>query len=166
MRNPQNDEFFPMTASGKKKLDEELDFLVKVERERLKVVIAEARAQGDLKENADYAAAKEKQAHVEGRILELQFRTARCKVINVASIKSEKIVFGATVTLLHDEEDKEVTYTIVGADESNSKLGRISYTSPVAKALLGKEEGDEVIVKAPKGDVAYTIQEIKFVEIS
>lgn len=154
----------PITLAGKNKLETELEQLIKVEREDLKVAIAEARELGDLKENAEYHAAKEKQGIVEGRIAQIQGILARSRVVDIASIKSERIVFGATVKLLDVEKDALLTYKIVGEDESDIKEFKISFTSPLGKALIGKEEGDTVIVKAPKGDIEYEIQSFEFVE--
>jgi transcription elongation factor GreA len=152
----------PITIEGLAKVEKELDHLIKVEREELKVTINEARELGDLKENAEYHAAKEKQSIVEGRISQLQGIIATSQAIDPSTIESEKIVFGATVTLFDEEKDQEVTYMIVGKDESDSKTGKISYTSPIGKALIGKEEGDTVIVKAPKGDVEYEVVSFEF----
>jgi transcription elongation factor GreA len=154
----------PITLAGKNKLQAELDQLVKVEREDIKVAIAEARELGDLKENAEYHAAKEKQGIIEGRIAQLQGIIARSRVVDVSKIKSERIVFGATVTIVDPEKDLSHTYTIVGEDESDMRENKISYTSPLGKALIGKEVGDTVIVKAPKGDVEYEIDSFEFVE--
>lgn len=154
----------PITLAGKNKLQAELDQLVKVEREEIKIAIAEARELGDLKENAEYHSAKEKQAIIEGRIAQLQGIMARSRVVEVSKIKSQRIVFGATVIVLDAEKDLRHKYTIVGEDESNSKENKISYTSPLGKALIGKEEGDTVIVKAPKGDVEYEIESFEFVD--
>ena len=154
----------PITLAGKNKLQAELDQLVKVDREEIKVAIAEARELGDLKENAEYHAAKEKQGIIEGRIAQLQGIIARSRVVDVSKIKSEKIVFGATVKILDTEKDLSHTYKIVGEDESDMKENKISYTSPLGKALIGKEVGDTVIVKAPKGDVEYEIDSFEFVE--
>ena len=153
----------PITVDGLKKIQSELDHLIKVEREGLKTTIAEARELGDLKENAEYHAAKEKQGHVEGRIAQLQAVIANSNVIDPSSLNSEKIVFGATVTLVEVESGNEVTYQLVGKDESDKSKGKISYTSPIGKALIGKEEGDTVIVKAPKGDVEYEVDSFEFV---
>ena len=154
----------PITLAGKNKLEAELNQLVKVEREELKVAIAEARELGDLKENAEYHAAKEKQGIVEGRIAQLQGILARSRVVEVAKIKSTKIVFGATVSLLDVSKNLNITYKIVGEDESEIRENKISYNSPLGKALIGKEEGDTVIVKAPKGDVEYEIESFEFVD--
>jgi transcription elongation factor GreA len=153
----------PITKDGLMKIEQELDYLVKVEREDLKVVIQEARELGDLKENAEYHAAKEKQAQVEGRIMQLQGIVANAKVINVQEIKSDKIVFGATVTLFDTERETTVKYTIVGETESDMKSGKVSYKSPLGAALIGKEQGDTVIVKAPKGDIEYEVQDFQFI---
>ena len=152
----------PMTLKGKQELDKELNQLIKVDREEIKRAIAEAREHGDLKENAEYHSAKEKQGHIEGRIAELQGKIAGAKVIDVASLDSEKIVFGATVTLYSDEKDETKTIQIVGEDEASSENNKISYNSPLGKALIGKEEGDEVIVKAPKGNVTYEIESFEY----
>lgn len=157
-------EELPITLAGKTKLETELNHLIKVEREALKISIAEARELGDLKENAEYHAAKEKQGIVEGRIAQLQGILARSRVVEVSKIKSTKIVFGATVSVLDVARDLKITYRIVGEDESDSRENKISFTSPLGKALIGKEEGDTVIVKAPKGDVEYEIESFEFVD--
>lgn len=154
----------PITLAGKNKLEAELNQLVKVEREELKVSISEARELGDLKENAEYHAAKEKQGIVEGRIAQLQGVLARSRVVEVSKINSKKIVFGATVKLLDVARDVSVTYKIVGEDESDSRENKISFTSPLGKAMIGKEEGDTVIVKAPKGDLEYEIESFEFID--
>ncbi len=155
----------PITRKGMDKIQQELDHLIKVEREEIKVVIAEARELGDLKENAEYHSAKEKQSLIEGRIGQLQSIVANSQVIDVANVESDTIVFGATVTLLDVEKDESVTYTIVGADESDKSEGKISYTSPLGKALIGREEGDTVIVKAPKGDIEYEVESFEFRDV-
>jgi transcription elongation factor GreA len=154
----------PITKSGLEKITKELDYLIKTERERLKKVIQEARELGDLKENAEYHAAKEKQAQVEGRIMQLQGVVANARVVDLNSVKSDKIVFGATVTLIDTEKDTTVKYKIVSEFESDSAQKKISYTSPLGKALIGKEEGDTVTVKAPKGEVEYEIESVEFIE--
>ncbi len=154
----------PITLAGKNKLEAELNQLVKVDREEIKIAIAEARELGDLKENAEYHAAKEKQGIIEGRIAQLQGIMARSRVVEVSKIKSSKIVFGATVTVLDVAKDASVTYRIVGEDESDSRENKISFTSPLGKALIGKEEGDTVIVKAPKGDVEFEIESFEFID--
>ena len=152
----------PITKNGMDKIEEELNQLIKVEREELKTVIAEARELGDLKENAEYHAAKEKQSIMEGRIAQLQGIVASSEVVDPSQVESDKVVFGATVTILNVETDESTTYQIVGEPESDINLGKISYNSPLGKALIGKEEGDEVIVKAPKGDIEYEVEEIEY----
>ncbi len=154
----------PITKSGLDKIKLELDHLIKVERESLKKVIQEARELGDLKENAEYHAAKEKQSQLEGRIMQLQGAVASSRVVNIADVKTDKIVFGATVTLLDIDKDTKVKYQIVGEFESSSEHGKISYTSPLGKALIGKEEGDTVIVKAPKGDIEYEVESVEYID--
>jgi transcription elongation factor GreA len=153
---------FPMTSEGLQKLKEELDQLIRVEREDIKVKIAEARALGDLKENAEYHSAKEKQALLEGRISQLQGVLANSQIIEPKNISSNTIVFGATVTLTDVHKGSTVILQIVGKDESNLKLGKISFLSPLGRALIGREEGDTVIVKAPKGDIEYEVEEFEF----
>lgn len=155
----------PMTSLGKKMLEEELTHLIRVEREAIKQAISEARELGDLKENAEYAAAKERQSIIEGRILDLQSKLARGRVVEVGSVKTDKIVFGATVTVFDNQKDIELTFQLVGEDEATMSPGssKISYNSPLGKALIGKEVGDEVIVKAPKGDLTYEVQGVKYV---
>ncbi|GAB4010196.1 MAG: transcription elongation factor GreA [Bdellovibrio sp.] len=153
----------PMTQEGYNKIQAELDQLIKVDREAIKRSIAEARELGDLKENAEYHAAKEKQSLIEGRIAQLQAVLASSKIVDVRKIQSEKIVFGATVTLLDLESDESIKYQVVGEEESDTKRGRISYTSPMGKALIGREVGDTVVVKAPKGDREYEIKAIEFI---
>lgn len=153
----------PMTIHGKELLETELENLLKNDREKIKVEIAEARAHGDLKENAEYHAAKEKQGHIEGRIAELQGKLGGAKVVDTSRLSGqEKIVFGATVRLLHIETDNEILIEIVGEDEAATAQHKISYASPLAKALIGREEGDEVIVKAPKGDIHYEVEEVEY----
>lgn len=152
----------PMTLKGKKMLEDELNHLIRVEREQVKQAIAEARELGDLKENAEYSAAKEKQSHIEGRILDVQSKLARARVVDVGTIKLDKIVFGATVTILDTEKETTSTFQIVGEDEAMTDPKKISYNSPLGKALIGKEVGDEVIVKAPKGDLTYEVQDIQY----
>ncbi len=152
----------PITKSGLEKLQKELDGLIKVDREEIKTAISEARELGDLKENAEYHSAKEKQALIEGRISQLQAIVANSKVIDPSTIESDKVVFGAKVTLLDVEKDITVVYQIVGEDESNTKEGKISFKSPLGKALIGKEDGDTVLFKAPKGEVEYEIESFEF----
>ncbi len=152
----------PITKAGKDKIEEELNHLIKVEREKLKETIAEARDLGDLKENAEYHAAKERQGIIEGRIAQLQGILARARVVDVSKINSDKIVFGATVTLRDIEKDTTVVYQVVGEDEADIRIGKVSFNSPLGKALIGKEAGDTVIVKAPKGDVEYEVDNFDF----
>jgi transcription elongation factor GreA len=152
----------PMTKLGKKMLEDELSNLVKVEREQVKQAISEARELGDLKENAEYAAAKERQSIIEGRILDVQSKLARARVIDVATLKGEKIVFGATVVLNDQQKGITLTYQIVGEDEAMSDKNKISFNSPLGRALIGKETGDEVVVKAPKGDLIYEVENITY----
>lgn len=151
----------PMLEEGYRALEAELKNLKGVERPAVVQAIEEARAHGDLSENAEYHAAKEKQGHIEGRIMELEGKISRAQVIDPTSLNSETIVFGATVTML-DEDDEEVIYQIVGADEGDVKVGRISYQSPIARALIGKRVEDEVEVKAPGGERYYEITKIEF----
>jgi transcription elongation factor GreA len=152
----------PMTLLGKKLLEEELTHLIRVEREEVKQAISEARELGDLKENAEYAAAKERQSIIEGRILDVQSKIARGRVIDVSSIHSDKIVFGATVTIFDHQKEISLSFQIVGEDEAMTDPKKISYNSPLGRALIGKEIGDEVVVKAPKGDLTYEVQDIKY----
>ncbi len=151
----------PITKEGFEKLNNELNHLIKVEREGIKKTIAEARALGDLKENAEYHSAKEKQALIEGRISQLQGVIANAQIIDIKAIKSERVVFGATVKLT-DEGGGKVIYKIVGSEESDLKSGKISFTSPIGKALIGRSEGDTITVKAPKGDITYEIDNFYF----
>ena len=153
----------PLTLEGKNKIQSELDQLVKIDREEIKVKIQEARELGDLKENAEYHAAKEKQAHIEGRILQLQGILSNCEVIEFnKSNAPSNIVFGATVTLFDPEKESTTSYKIVGHEESDKSQGKISYKSPLAKALLGKEEGDTVVVHAPKGEIEYEVEKVEY----
>ncbi len=151
-----------LTSEGKALIEKELDHLIRVERESIKKALAEARALGDLKENAEYISAKEKQSHLEGKIAELQSVLNTSRVIDVSTLKSERVVFGATVVLNDPEKNTKVTYQIVGNDEADIKRGKVSYISPLGKALIGKEAGDTVIVKAPKGNLEYEIEEFYF----
>lgn len=152
----------PMTPEGYQRLQEELKHLIRVERPRVVQDIAEARDHGDLSENAEYDAAKERQGFVEGRIAEINGKMARAQVIDVATIDTDKVVFGATVTVYDDESEGESTYRIVGEDESDIKQGLISISSPVAKALIGHRIGDEVQIKVPSGVRIYEIIDIKY----
>ena len=152
----------PITKKGFEKVKIELNGLIKEDREQIKIAISEARELGDLKENAEYHSAKEKQALIEGRISQLQAIVASAKVIDPSTIESERIVFGAKVTLLDTEKDQVVTYQIVGEEESSIKDGKISFKSPLGKALIGKEDGETIIFKAPKGEVEYEIESFEY----
>jgi len=151
-----------MTRAGYDRLQVELKNLIRVERPKVVQDIAEARSHGDLSENAEYDAAKDRQAFIEGRILELNDKIARAQVIDPAALNSEKIVFGATVTLFDPDTDNEVTYQIVGEDEADIKSGKISVTSPVGKALIGNVIDDEVRIKVPSGVKIYEVTDIKY----
>ncbi|RMB12307.1 transcription elongation factor GreA [Eilatimonas milleporae] len=151
----------PMLMDGYRVLEQELKQLKSVERPSVVQAIEEARAHGDLSENAEYHAAKERQGHIEGRIMELESKLSRAEVIDPTALKGDKIVFGATVTLA-DEDDAEVIYQIVGADEGDVKAGRISYQSPIARALIGRKVGDEVEVRTPGGERYYEVVEVAF----
>ncbi|HIG72566.1 MAG: transcription elongation factor GreA [Myxococcales bacterium] len=159
------DERVPMTPRGYEALKVELKKLKSVDRPANIKDIEEAIAHGDLSENAEYHAAKEKQAHIAGRMAMLDDRIARAQVIDSAGQKTDKVRFGATVRLSDIESDDEVTYTIVGEDEADAKQGRISVTSPVARAFMGREAGDEITVKVPKGTREFEILEIRYNEI-
>ena len=151
----------PMLQEGYTRLSAELKNLKSVERQSVVLAIEEARAHGDLSENAEYHAAKERQGHIEGRIMELEAKVSRAQVIDPTMLGGDKIVFGATVTLI-DEDDTEVVYQIVGADEGDVKKGRISYQSPIARALIGRKVGAEVEVKTPGGERYYEITGLEF----
>ena len=153
---------FPMTPEGYQKLQEELDRLVRIERPKNIQAIAEARAHGDLSENAEYHAAKERQSFLEGRIQEIQAKLSRAEVIDPSKINQSKVAFGATVKVLDTGADEEYLFTLVGTEEADVKQGKISVSSPVGKALLGKEVGDSVIIKAPARTIEYEILEIRF----
>lgn len=151
-----------MTAAGEKALREELDKLKGVERPRIVQAIAEARAQGDLRENAEYQYAKEEQGFIEGRIVEIEGKLSNAQVIDVTQIpESGKVIFGTTVELMNLDTDEEITYQIVGDDEADIKHKKISVYSPIARALVGKEVDDVVVVQTPNGDVEYEICAVK-----
>lgn len=154
----------PLTVKGAEKLREQLKRLKSVDRPRVVEAIAEARAHGDLSENAEYHAAREQQSFIEGRINTIESVLAEAQVIDVSKLDAgSKVVFGATVDLLNVETDREVTYQIVGEEESDIESGLISISSPIARALIGKEEGDTVSVDAPGGVVEYEILEVRYV---
>ena len=151
----------PMTVAGEAALREELNRLKTVDRPRISKAIGIAREHGDLKENAEYHAAREQQSFAEGRIIEIESKLAGAQVIDVTAItKTGKVIFGTTVDLINIESDAEVTYRIVGEDEADIKQNLISVGSPVARALIGKEEGDVVVVRAPAGDIEYEIDQV------
>jgi len=155
----------PMLRVTYVKLSEELEQLKSQERGKIAKIIDEARELGDLKENAEYHAAKDKQGLMEARIAELTDVVGRAQVIDPSALAHERISFGSTVVMTDQETDEELTYTIVGGQESNPGSGLISFQSPVAKALLGKEEGDEVEITLPSGKRTYDIEEVSYVEI-
>ena len=154
----------PMTVEGEKALREELAHLKGVERPRISAAIAEARELGDLKENAEYHAAREQQSFTEGRINEIEAKLSNAQVIDITAItKTGKVLFGATIVLINLDDDREVTYKIVGDDEADIKVHKISVNSPIARALIGKEEGDVVVVNTPSGGVEYEIDEVQHI---
>ena len=154
----------PMTAPGYNALQEELKHLKKVERPKVVEEISAARDHGDLKENAEYHAAREKQSFLEGRIIDLESKLGDVQVIDVSQIKNDgKVIFGSTVTALNVDTNKEIVYQIVGDDESDIKSNKISYAAPIARALIGKYVGDEVDVEAPSGIVSYEIVKVVYV---
>lgn len=154
-------EKLPMLAEGYERLTAELK-LLREERPRIVEAIEEARAHGDLSENAEYHAAKERQGQVEATIADLEDRVTRAQIIDPTSLSGEKIIFGATVTLLDDDE-KPVRYQIVGPYEADAKIGRISYNSPLGKALIGRKVDDEIEVTVPSGDKFYLVQKLQFI---
>lgn len=154
----------PLTVRGAEMLKAELQRLKSEERPRIIAAIAEARAHGDLKENAEYHAAREQQAFVEGRIKEIESKLGNAQIIDVTKLNAGgKVVFGATVDLADEETGEGVTYQIVGEDEADIKLGRISVSSPIARALIGKEEGDVATVQAPGGTRVFEILAVRYV---
>ena len=153
----------PMTVEGEVKLRAELQHLKSVVRPEIVNAIAEARAHGDLKENAEYHAAKERQGFVEGRIQEIEGKLANAQVIDLSKIPpGEKVIFGATVSLMNLDSEQEQRYRIVGEDEADIKEGKISVMSPLARALIGKLEGDEVVVDTPNGKINYEITGVSY----
>jgi transcription elongation factor GreA len=153
----------PMTVAGAQRLREELQRRKQIERPRITAAIAEARAHGDLKENAEYHAARELQGFNEGRIQEIEAKLAAAEVIDVTTVDAGgRVVFGATVDIVNCETDERVTYRIVGEDEAEIREGRVSVTSPVARALIGKSAGDVVTVQAPGGAIEYEILEVRY----
>ncbi|MEC8444278.1 MAG: transcription elongation factor GreA [Pseudomonadota bacterium] len=153
---------YPMTLEGEKALREELQQLKTVERPTVIAAIADAREHGDLKENAEYHAAREQQGFIEGRIQDIEGKLSNAQVIDIKSIPhSGKVLFGTTVTIINLDNDDEVQYKIVGDDEADIKNNRISISSPIARALIGKEEGDVVVVQIPSGTVEYEIDQVE-----
>ncbi len=152
-----------MTVTGEQKLRAELDQLKKVERPRITKAIAEAREHGDLKENAEYHAAREQQSFAEGRIQEIESKLAQAQVIDITKMPvSDKVIFGTTVTLINVETDATTVYKIVGDDEANVNEGRISVNSPIARGLVGKNEGDVVAIQTPSGVTEYEIDQVQY----
>ena len=153
----------PMTKVGELALREELQRLKQIERPRIVLAIAEAREHGDLKENAEYHAAREQQGFCEGRIKDIEAKLSNAQVIDVTQIENTgKVIFGVTVTLINLDTDQIVIYQIVGEDEADAKNGKISVTSPIARGLIGKEEGEEIAVTTPGGVVEYEIDSVEY----
>jgi len=153
----------PMTVGGYQALDEELKRLKTIERPAVIGAIAEARAHGDLSENAEYHAAKERQGWIEGRIADIEDKMARAQVIDVSKLSGTQVKFGATVSLIDEDTEEEARYQIVGEHEADVKRGRVSITSPVARAIIGKESGDLVEVNTPGGVKAYEITKVEWI---
>jgi len=152
----------PMTGPGYNRLQDELKRLKSTDRPAIIRAIAEARTHGDLSENAEYHAARERQSFIEGRVMELEDKIARAEVIDVSKLSGALVKFGATVTLADEETDEEQTFMIVGEDEADIKNGRLSVTSPLARALIGKTKGDSVEVATPRGAKAYEVVTVVF----
>jgi transcription elongation factor GreA len=155
-------ERIPMTAAGFKALEDEVNHLKNVERHAIIKLIAEARAHGDLSENAEYHAAKERQAFVEGRVMELEDKIGRADVIDVSKLSGTTVKFGATVTLVDEDSNEKRKFQLVGDHEADAKKGRISISSPISRALIGKSKGDTVEVAAPGGARSYEILKVEF----
>ena len=153
----------PMTAEGLARLEEELRHLKNTARPEVIRAIAQARDHGDLSENAEYHAARDRQSFIEGRVGELEDKIARAEVIDVSKLSGKTIKFGATVTLLDEDTEEKLTYQLVGEDEADVKQGRLAITAPLARALIGKSTGDSVEVHTPKGEKAYEIRRVKYV---
>jgi len=153
-----------MTVEGAERLREELDQLKRVERPRIVQAIAEAREHGDLKENAEYHAAREQQSFAEGRIQEIEGKLSHVQIIDITKIpEGDKVLFGVTVSIVNVDSDERKTYKIVGDDEADIKAGKISYQSPIARGLIGKEVGDVVAINTPSGAVEYEIDEVRHI---
>lgn len=157
-----NEQKQPMTIVGKSRLEEELRTLIHVERPKVIKAIEEARSNGDLSENADYDAAKERQGFIEARISDIQNKIANAEVIDTKSLNSDKVIFGAHVVLVDLETEEEVTYQIIGEDEADVKSGKISVFSPLARSVIGKKKGDIVEFKSPKGEKEYEVKDFYF----
>ncbi|HEY9537519.1 MAG TPA: transcription elongation factor GreA [Kiloniellaceae bacterium] len=153
----------PMTAGGFARLEEELRYLKSTARPEVIRAIAEAREHGDLSENAEYHAARERQSFIEGRVAELEDKIARAEVIDVASLNGDTVKFGATVTLIDEDTEAKTAYQLVGEMEADVKEGRLSITAPLARALIGKEVGDSVEVMTPAGSKAYEIVKVQYI---
>jgi transcription elongation factor GreA len=153
----------PMTAAGLADLEEELKYLKSAARPEAIRAIAQAREHGDLSENAEYHAARERQSFIEGRVLELEDKIARSVVIDVSSLSGDTVKFGATVTVVDEDTDEELTYQLVGEMEADVKQGRLAITAPLARALIGKQVGDSVDVSTPKGEKLYEVLKVEFV---
>ena len=153
----------PMTVEGEQLLRKELQELKTIKRPEITEAIKEAREKGDLKENAEYHAAREQQSFNEGRIKDIEGKLSNAQIIDITKIpKSDKVIFGTTVVVV-DDNNKKVTYKIVGEDEADIKIGKLSVTSPISRSLVGKNEGDVVVIKTPSGDKEYEIIEVKYV---
>lgn len=154
---------YPMTPEGKQALEQELQQLKSVERPRIIAAIAEAREHGDLKENAEYHAAREQQGFCEGRIQDIEGKLGACQVIDVKELEQNgRVVFGVTVTIENLDTEEQKTYKIVGDDEADFKINKISVNSPIARGLLGKNEGDEAKIVTPQGEVEYEIVNVEY----
>ena len=154
----------PMTVLGAEKLREELEYLKSELRPKIIEAIAEARAHGDLKENAEYHAAREQQGFCEGRIQDIEGKLSKAQIIDVTKLANNgRVVFGATVTVLKSDTEEEITYRIVGDDEADIKVGLISVNSPIARGLIGKEVDDVAVIKTPAGDVEYEVLEVAYI---
>ena len=153
----------PMTADGYDQMQDELKHLKSVERPAVIVAIAEAREHGDLSENAEYHAARERQSFIEGRVAELEDKISRAQIIDPSKLSGDTVKFGATVTVVDEDTDEETTYQIVGEAEADVKNGRIAVTSPIARALIGKQVSDSIEVATPKGARAYEILKVQYV---
>ena len=154
----------PMTVAGAETLRAELNELKTVQRPKISLAIAEAREHGDLKENAEYHAAREQQSFCEGRITEIEAKLSESEIIDISKIEPNgKVIFGTTVTLFNLDTDESVSYQIVGEDEADVAAGKISVVSPIARAIMGKPGGEEVVVKVPAGEVQYEIEKIEHI---